>query len=56
MNIRALWLILSLAITGCATTSEVVEQSCPRLPDPPAAIMEEVEADYLRRVKEWLYE
>lgn len=56
MSIRALWLVLSLAITGCATTSEDVEQNCPRPPEPPESMMEPVEADFLKRVNEWLYE
>jgi hypothetical protein len=49
-------LALSLAISGCAATSPVVVSSCPVIPPPPQEIMEAVEADYLQRVKAWLYE
>jgi hypothetical protein len=49
-------LIGTLAISGCGTTSVAVVPSCPVIPPPPAEIMEPVEAGYLKRVREFLYE
>jgi hypothetical protein len=56
MTTRPLLLILSLALSGCGTTSVAVAPSCPVIPPPPPEIMEPVEVDYLKRVKAWLYE
>jgi hypothetical protein len=56
MSYRPLSIALTLALSGCGGTLPVVKTECPTIPAPPPEIMEPVRADYLQRVKEWLYE
>jgi len=56
MSLRPLLLIGSLALSSCATVSEDAKSSCPKPPPPPEHLMKEVKADYLERMKSFLYE
>jgi hypothetical protein len=56
MSYRLPLIALMLALSGCGGTLQAVKAECPAIPPPPPEIMEPVRADYLQRVKEWLYE
>lgn len=51
------FVISTLIISSCASVSAPANPvECPALPPPPVAAMEPVKVDFLKRMKNWLYE
>lgn len=54
-GLTALLLICALAISACATNSPQPPVSCPVPPPPPAAIMQERQPDFGKRLRAILF-